>query len=194
MEVKNLDYVLADDFFLLCRTFSDSELPSISSSKKLLSCPYGWVPQSERQPKPVFLRNTCLFFSSAVVSYCKTWKAILFQGHLCLLQSFPCHTVHCAENGIWELTCVGNKNVWKITLIYSAITFLILHLYCTAVNKEEQECYKLVEQQTLSQSHDCFGLDFQVPSSSMLAVKCFAQGLGKRCRNLYSVHSRKKYI
>lgn len=36
----------------------------------------------------------------------------------------------------------------KLTLIYNTITSLILHLYCTPANKEDQEYNKIVEQQT----------------------------------------------
>lgn len=64
--------------------------------------------------------------------------------------------------------------------ISSAIISLILHLYCTPADKEDQEYHKVVEQQTLSQSHDFYGLDFQIPSCSML-VGCCYQVFAWRC-------------
>lgn len=160
MELNNLACVLVDDFFLLCRAFSDSMLSSFSFFKELLSCPCGWVSWSESLNQNFW--EICASSSAARLEEQYSFKAtwVFFSCSLgtpstVLRMGFENWAALKTKMGETLYSFIGPSLLWS----------LILHT-------SKWECHELVDQQTLSQSHDCYGLDFQVLSCSTFIGSC----------------------
>lgn len=187
MEVKNQAYILGDDFFLVCRAFSDSMLSSFSSFKKLITCPYGWFPLS----RDTYQRHC---FRLCASSFPQLWfRVARLQQQYC----FKALIIPLAHHPLWwgwELSWIKNQTGGKFTCVYSAIISLILQTVVLTwlkglhMSKQGRARWHKLLQRTLSLTKPCLCWAL-LPSSKLfntgfeyIAVKCFAGCLGKTGR------------
>lgn len=166
MSMNNLACVLMDDFFLLCRCF---QIPYCLCFPFLKSC--FLIPVAEF----LSLRGSLnqYFWEVCGSSFPQLWFRIARLEEQYSFKATCVFFSHCLGTPSTVLRMgFGNWAALKTKMGEKLYSFIVPSLLCTPANKEDQECHELVEQQTLSQSHDFYVLDFQVPSCSMFVGSC----------------------